>query len=174
MDFSRTSEVQNNLSQSETMPKLVARAVALLARREHSAAELARKLRRSLAPGDDPAWVEQAIERVQSTGLLSDERFAAALVRSRAAQWGNARLQHELAQRGVNAALGKAHIKELEFTELERARALWHRRFGLAAVSLKERQRQARFLLYRGFSMDIVRKVLGELTVPPMGDMSAD
>jgi regulatory protein len=52
-------------------------------------------------------------------------------------------------------------LAQLTGTELERAREVWHRKFGEAATEPKEHARQARFLISRGFSAEVVRKIVG-------------
>lgn len=152
---------------------LLARAIALLARREHSRAELARKLMRRLEEGQDRADVDAVLDDLQRQKLLSDERFAAALVRTRAARYGAARLRLDLKARGVPAAIAAEALNQLDAgdgdSEFDRARAVWSRRFGTAPQSLAERARQTRFLELRGFSSDVIRKVLRG----PIGDDEA-
>jgi regulatory protein len=143
---------------------LRARAIVLLARREHSRAELASKLMRRLEEGQDRADVDAVLDDLQRRKLLSDERFAASLVRTRAPRYGAARLKLELKARGVTAAIAAEALNQLSAgdggSEFDRARAVWSRRFGAAPQSLTERSRQARFLEARGFSSEVIRKVL--------------
>ena len=143
---------------------LLARAISLLARREHSRAELARKLAHRLDDGQDQSDVEAVLDELQRRRLLSDERFAASLVRTRAPRFGEARLKLELKTRGVPAAIAADALGSLHASgtgsELDRARAVWSRRFGKTPQSLAERARQARFLQSRGFSAEVIRKVL--------------
>jgi regulatory protein len=143
---------------------LMARAIAALARREHSRAELARKLARHLEPPDDPATLERVLDELEARQLLSDERYASAAVRSRGARYGNARLRRELGAKGVPAELAAAAVQSQAGGEFERARAIWQRRFGAPPDSLAERARQMRFLQARGFSSDTIRRVLGGRT----------
>jgi len=132
--------------------------VRLLARREHSRSELARKL----APYAESAeQVDALLDELASARLLSNERFAESLVHRRAERYGAATIRRELRTHGLDDALVRAHVASLERTELERARAVWRRRFGRLPGSLAERARQTRFLLARGFSADTVRRVLG-------------
>jgi regulatory protein len=139
---------------------LYARAVALLARREHSRAELAAKLKRKLGPTDDVAELERVLDALARDRLLCDERYAGMLSRTRAARHGDARIRHELKSAGVDAeTIGRA-VAVLKGTELERARALWSRRFKELPGSAQERGRQARFLQARGFSSETIRKIL--------------
>jgi regulatory protein len=143
---------------------LLARAIALLARREHSRTELARKLMRRLEEGQDRSHVDAVLDELQRRKLLSDERFAASLVRTRAPRYGAARLKLDLKARGVPAAIAAEALSQLSdgdgASEFDRARAIWSRRFGAAPQSLAERARQARFLESRGFSSEVIRKVL--------------
>jgi regulatory protein len=139
--------------------ELKARALRSLAQRDHSRAELARKL----APHGEADAVEAVLDRMSELGLLSDTRFAESFVRSRGARLGQRRLQHELAQRGVDEeTIADALASELGKSELERARTIWARKFGSAPGDPKEWARQARFLITRGFSADVVKRVLKE------------
>ena len=141
------------------------RAIRLLARRDHSRAELGRKL----APHGSPEEIESVLERMIELGLLSDDRFAHAWIRTKAQRFGRARLRHDLAQRGVsNETISAALDAECTEDELERARAVWRVRFGQPAEDTREWARQARFLQGRGFSSEIIRKLLRE-----RGDESA-
>ena len=139
---------------------LFARAVTLLARREHSRAELASKLRRSLTEADDPAEVDQVLDALERDKLLSDERYAGALTRTRSTRFGDARVRFDLKSAGVDAETVDRAVASLKGTEFERARAIWLRRFGELPRTAQERGRQARFLQARGFSTETIRKVL--------------
>lgn len=145
-------------------PSLMARAVSLLARREHSRAELARKLSRR-RPGDeaepvDPAALAGVLDELERQGLLSDQRFALHRARQRSARYGNARLRQELLQKGVATPVAEAALGALAETEQQRARAVWLRRFGQAAATPRERAQQGRFLQARGFSMEVIRRII--------------
>ncbi|HQY29329.1 MAG TPA: recombination regulator RecX [Burkholderiaceae bacterium] len=137
---------------------LKARALRLLARREHSRTELARKL---ATHAETAEQVEALLDELVAARLLSNERFADSLVHRRAERYGTATIRHELRMHGLDETLVRTHVAELERTELERATAVWERRFGARPASLAERARQTRFLLARGFSAETVRRVLG-------------
>ena len=138
----------------------LARAVALLARREHSRAELAIKLRRALSDTDDPDEVDRVLDALERDKLLSDERYAGAVTRTRAARFGDARVRFDLKSAGVAAETVDRAVASLKGTELERARLVWLRRFGELAHTPQERGRQARFLQARGFSIETIGKIL--------------
>ena len=139
------------------MNGLKARAVGLLARREHSRAELVRKL----APHGTPEDIEDVLAELERTGLLSDARFAEAYLRSHADRFGAARLRHALRGKGVAPDLIENRLAGQDLPdEFERARAVWERKFSAAPADAKEWARQARFLQGRGFSTDVIRRLL--------------
>jgi regulatory protein len=138
------------------------RAVALLARREHSSSELRAKL---LAKGFPQAEVDAALERLAAQGLQSDQRFAEALVRSRVqAGQGPARLRMELARHGV-ADWGEAALAAQASEEgwLQRALDFARRRFPEGARDARDERRLGDQLLRRGHSPAHVREVIKAL-----------
>ncbi|WP_348755814.1 RecX family transcriptional regulator [uncultured Aquincola sp.] len=160
---------------------LKARALKLLAQREHSRLELRRKLlphaqafcqARDEALEAAPAGVPPAAEPLdtpnqcldklldwlQAHRYLSEERFVESRLHARSARFGNSRIKMELAQHGL--ALDAEQAAQLRTTELERARALWQRRFGSPATDPAGRAKQMRFLAGRGFSGETIRRVV--------------
>jgi regulatory protein len=135
------------------------RALRCLAMREHSRTEMARKL----GPLGTEDEVNTELDRLVELGLLSDARFADAFVRAKARRFGASRLRVELARRGVSAELiGEAIEEGCGDSELERARDVYRRKFATPPEDAREWARQARFLQGRGFSTDIIRRVLRE------------
>jgi regulatory protein len=135
------------------------RALRCLAQREHSRAELARKL----GTLGSPEEVDAELNRLVDLGLLSDARFADAYVRAKASRFGAARLKLELSRRGVSSELiGDAIEENTTESELERARDIHRRKFATPPTDAREWARQARFLQGRGFSTEIIRRVLKE------------
>ena len=134
--------------------ELRARALRLLARREHSRAELARKL----APhAESPAALAQLLEALAAKKQLSDERYAELRAHQLARKYGAARIRADLKAKGIAPELvARASGDE----ELERARAILARKYRDGAGSREERARRMRFLQSRGFSHDTIRKLL--------------
>lgn len=141
-------------------PSLKARAVRYLSRREYSRLELEKKLRAYLTEDESEDDLTAVLNDLEQKGYLSDERFAQSRARVRAARYGNARVAYELKASGVSSELIATAIEELEETEAERAKALWQKRFGKPAEDYKERAKQMRYLLARGFSMEVARQVV--------------
>lgn len=166
------------------------RAIALLAQREHSLIELrgkllrlararaAERLTQAQASADEAAgaeaWagaesesdaeapeaeVEALLIWLQARGYLDESRFVESRVHARAARYGNRRIQQELAQHGLSLdAEAQARLKD---SELARAREVWQRKFGeRPPEDAAARAKQTRFLVGRGFSAEVVRRVL--------------
>ena len=139
-------------------PSLKGRALRLLSQREHSRLELERKLS---AHETEPGTLAKALDELQARGFISEERVVESVIHRRAAKLGTARVKQELQAKGLSLeAMGEA-LEQLRSTELERAREVWARKFGESATDPKERARQVRFLISRGFAAEVVRKVVG-------------
>ncbi|HLU77502.1 MAG TPA: recombination regulator RecX [Burkholderiales bacterium] len=139
---------------------LRARAIDLLARREHSRSELARKLARHAEEGDD---IDALLDDLVARKLLSDERYAEARAHTLSRKYGAARIAHDLRMQGVDEEIVRRIADEARRTEVQRAREAWQKRFGRLPESAEERARQMRFLAARGFSGEAVRQVLRTL-----------
>jgi regulatory protein len=135
------------------------RAIRLLARREHTRAELARKL----APLGSEEDIDAVLADLSASGLLSDARAAAAYVRSNASRFGAARLRQTLRRKGVESELIDDQLAQADLPdEMARAREIWARKFSAPPADAREWARQARFLQGRGFSTDTIRRLLKE------------
>jgi len=133
------------------------RALRLLARREHSRAELARKL-------ESTGFVQQDIapllDEFETKNWLSDRRFAESYVADHRARAGSVKLAYDLRQRGVSDATIEVVLSENHDSELERAREVWKKKFGSSPTDRAEKVRQMRFLQSRGFGADTIRRVI--------------
>jgi len=138
-------------------PTLRERALRLLARREYSRAELARKLQ-SLSPGEEP---EALLADLSRRKLLSDERYAESRSHALSRKYGAARIVHELRAKGLDKELAEQASRAARATEVERAREVWRRKFRVAPKTREERAKQMRFLQSRGFSFDAIRAAVG-------------
>ncbi len=131
-------------------PKLRVRALRHLARREYTRQELARVL----APHD------AVLDEFSQRGWLSETRAAEQLVHARRGRYGPARIRRDLEARGVSAELIGSTVAGLKEGEFEAARVVWQKKFREPAGSAAERAKQARFLLGRGFSGEVITKLL--------------
>lgn len=136
------------------------RAIRLLARREHSRAEMFSKL----AAVGEAEEVASVVQDLEATGLLSDARFAESYLRTYGERFGAAKLRQNLRSKGLDKELVDNHLAEAELAdEAERAKALWERKFGSAPADSREWGKQARFLQSRGFSSSIISRLLKHL-----------
>ena len=140
-------------------PSLKARALRLLARREHSRSELEAKLAPHVQEGEDLAAL---LDDLQAKDFINEERVAESVLHRRAPRLGAQRVLQELRRKGLEEELVRAAAAQLKSTELQRAHAVWQQRFGStpAPATPQERARQMRFLAARGFGADVVRRVL--------------
>jgi regulatory protein len=145
----------------EPLDSRAARVAALdaLSRRDHASEELRRKL---LDKGYDAAVVASLIERLCAEKLLDDCRYVENYVAYHAARGqGPMRVRADLRKAGVQGAQVESSLAAYPdwILQLHRAR---EKKFGASLPgNYADRQRQARFLGYRGFTGAQIRTVLG-------------
>lgn len=146
-----------------TPPSLKARALRLLSQREHSRAELTAKLAHHVQEGEG---LSALLDTLEQRGFIDEARVADSVQHRRAPLLGTQRVLQEMRRKGLSDELVQKAAAELEGSEIDRARAIWARRFAdaPAPASAQERARQMRFLASRGFAAEAVRRV-----VPAMG-----
>jgi len=138
----------------DTPVELKVRALRHLTRREHSRAELARKL----APhAESPASLESVLNELAIKRQLSDERYADARVHWLSRKYGAAKIRHDLKAHGVADAVIERVSAE---GDLDRAKAILVRKYREPATTREEKAKRARFLQSRGFAYEIIRKLL--------------
>ncbi len=140
---------------------LTGRALRLLSSREHSRTELERKLARY---EEVPGSLAQVLDALEAKNFISEQRVAESLVHRRASKLGVARMQQELQAKGLETQTIQEALQIARSTELQRAHAIWQKKFGKNIQStsdVQERARQMRFLASRGFGGDTIRKVMG-------------
>lgn len=146
---------------------ILTRAMDALSRREYSRRELGRKLLQGLLEGETREEISAALDKLESMGLLSDERYAEAKIRSCAGRMGDMRLKRELRMSGVSGEAIEEAMASLEEPEEVRALRIWGRRWSELPKDWKEREKMVRYLATRGFSMSAIQKVLrGEVELP--------
>ncbi len=139
-----------------TGPSLKGRALRLLALREHTRTELEQKLARH---DPDPDELKAALDDLKAKGFISEARVVESVLHTRATRLGAQRVRRELQQKGVGAEAVAQAMDRLRETEETRAREVWRKKFGAPAADAKEKAKQMRFLLARGFAAEVVRRV---------------
>ena len=136
---------------------LKGRALRLLAGREHSRAELEKKL----APHEqEPGEVQRALDELQAKGFIDEQRVVDSVLHRRATRLGAGRVKQELQAKGISAEAVAEAVDSLRGTELERAREVWRKKFGEPAADAAGRAKQMRFLASRGFGAEAIRRVV--------------
>lgn len=154
------------------------RALQWLAQREHSRIELRKKLLRVMPADADNAAagaeVDKLLDWLASHGYLSQQRFVESRVHARQGRFGNLRIQRELQVHG--SSLDATARQALKDSEFDRALDVWRRKYGAAgaetATDTAARLRQMRFLSGRGFTPEVIRRVLKRGPLPD--DMPGD
>ncbi|MGE5096080.1 MAG: recombination regulator RecX [Betaproteobacteria bacterium] len=140
-------------------PSLRARALRLLARREHSREELRRKLAPHMAEGED---LESLLDDFTQRGWLSDARFAEQAIRAKARRFGPLKLAQHLRERGLDEEAIAAGFHAAGEEGMASIEAVWKSRFHAPPADDRERARQIRFLQGRGFALEHILKFLRE------------
>lgn len=138
---------------------LKGRALRYLAAREHSRAELERKLK---AHEETPGQLAQVLDELQAKDFISEARVVESVINRRAARFGAARIKYELQNKGLGAEAVAGAMDRLKGSELERAREVWRRKFDGPAADAAGRAKQMRFLATRGFGGDVIRRVVSQ------------
>ena len=138
-------------------PSLRDRALRYLAQREHSRAELARKLGPHAESEEE---LQALLDALAAKRQLSDERYADSRSHQLEKKYGSARILQDLKAHGVDAELARQAAAAARGGDLERARQIWRRKFRAPPASREDRARHMRFLQSRGFSFEVIRAVL--------------
>lgn len=160
---------------------LKARAVGLLSRREHSRQELERKL---TPYAESPESLAEVLDTLAREGWQSDARFLQGWVYRKSSEQGAARIVRDLKQHGMTSEAIATVQLDLKASEFERAQAVWARKFAAkpsafshaphasSHMTQAEYAKQGRFLASRGFSMEVIHRVLKQSK--PSGDSHND
>ena len=131
----------------------------MLARREHSAFELRRKLKQR---DIDDAEIEEAVERLQREGLLSDERFAEAYIHMRRGKgYGPLRIALELKERGVAESDYLDHLYAEEHDWVSVLETAYQKKYGNTRYhDYRDKAKRIRYLQYRGFTLEMINELI--------------
>jgi len=165
-----TADAVERLREESVITELMDRAVDALARSRRTRSELEVRLRRREAT---PLQIRTALDRLEASGVLSDEAVARAEAASRLRRGdAPARVRQQLRKKGVaaprvTAAVAEAleEAREAGFDELASCRAIAEKRVrSLASLepAVAERRLVA-FLLRRGYAGSLVRRVAREV-----------
>jgi regulatory protein len=143
------------VAEHDTETELRARALRLLARREHSRQELRRKL---LAHAESSSALDLIISRLEDKKQLSEERFAEERARWLSRKYGAAKIRQDLKAKGVPEELIARFSSPQD--ELQKAKEILDRKYRAPATTSEEKAKRMRFLQSRGFSSAVIRSLV--------------
>lgn len=144
------------VEKEKKLPPIRDRALAYLARREHTPLELARKLQHAGYVEDE---IRTTLDELSERGWLSSQRFAENYVTQKQAKYGSQKMAYELRQKGVDESIVQQILTETKETELKRAIEVWRRKYNSPPSNNFEMAKQIRFLQGRGFTPNIIRQI---------------
>ena len=136
---------------------LKGRALRLLSQREHSRSELERKL---AAYEQAPGELAQVLNDLQARDFINEGRVIDSVMHRRSGKLGATRIKQELASKGLSGEAVTEALAGLRETEYSRALEVWRKKFHRPTTDPNDRAKQMRFLLTRGFSSEVVRKIV--------------
>jgi regulatory protein len=160
--------MSENTPRRSDYARLLDRALRILAMRDHSEAELRRKLTAPAMTKSGPEKVEvsqqdidKVVEWCSENRYLDDERFARQFIVSRSRKgYGPARIRQEMGQKGLSRELSESAMRSCEIDWCERARDQAQRKFGEPLpTQFAEKVKVQRFLLYRGYLLEDIQEI---------------
>jgi len=137
--------------------------IRLLARRDHSVAELNRKLRQR---EHDQLSIDSCMQELIDTNYVNDTRYAELYVEQRIAKgFGPLAIRAKLYERGIDSSLTRRAFEVVEADWTEVATRLIHKRFNaedIVGTDQRAVARIARFVQGRGFTAGDVARALRE------------
>lgn len=137
---------------------LKAKAIDFLSRRDYSYSELYNKLKKY---STDLDAIKSVVDEMVSNKYLNEERFIENFIYSKSKKYGSLKVKHLLQAKVSDQELVNDIYQEAEIDELAVARQIWERKFkGEVITNANDRAKQIRFMLSRGFSLDLILKLL--------------
>ena len=136
---------------------LTGRALRLLSIREHSRAELERKLARF---EEEPGSLIKVLDHLEAKDFINADRVVDSVIHRRSGKLGASRIRQELQAKGLEPEAIASAVSQLRATEVERAREIWRKKFGAPPQDAAERGKQMRFLASRGFGGETIHRVV--------------
>ena len=142
-----------------TSQELYDHAVSLLARRDYASGESARTLSKMT---ENREKIDKALSRLVECGYLDDNRLITHMIDKHVRKkHGPARIKQEIRQKGFSPELVEQMLEKVDVDWYAMARELKVSKFGDAVASeAKEKNKQIRYLQYKGFSMDMIFEAL--------------
>lgn len=148
------------MAEETVLRRVTDRMRALCSKREYCSSEIKKKLNDALE-GDNEA-VAGILDSLKKDGYVDDSRYASAFARDKSsiAGWGNIKIRHALAAKGVERDVVEAALKEIDPEKADsRLEKLAANRYKVLKDDPQCRLKMLRYLLGRGYSYDEVLSV---------------
>lgn len=138
------------------------RAMNLLLKKDYTEKKLRDKLSEGLYPKES---IDSAIEYVKSYHYLDDERFARDYITYHMTLRSKNRIIQDLSAKGINKdsfmpIIDELYSEEESDVETEQIRKLLEKKHYDKGMDFKEKQKIMAFLLRRGYSMPLIKRVM--------------
>ena len=144
---------------SEAFTIVYNKALDLVSRREHSRHELRQKLNKRF-PETMPI-IEEALDKLVLNNILDDERFVEMYLNARARKgFGPKKIEMELYSKKVDTMLIGNAIEAYESWTENAENELKKKFKGIKPTDYKSKMKQKQFLFNRGFSTQIIERIL--------------
>mgnify|MGYP000085385381 FL=1 len=144
---------------SEAFTVIYNKALDLVSRREHSQYELIQKLNKRF-PETMPI-IEEVVKKLAVNNILNDERFAEMYLNSRARKgFGPKKIEMELNFKKVDSSFIAIAIAEYESWTENAQNELLKKFKGIKPTDYNSKMKQKQFLFNRGFSSQIIERIL--------------
>lgn len=134
-----------------------AKALYFLSRREYAYRELFIKLQKYT---QDLEEIKAVLKDLQNKDWLSEERYISRYLECKSTKYGVAKVKYNLICKTGNYDLVEQIITSSDIDEYQNAYKLWYKKFGEVATDFVSAQKQIRFLYNKGFSLDIIKKIV--------------
>ncbi len=158
-----TEEQLEHMTRNVIIRAAKEQAVRYLTIKDRTQRELEKKL---VDAGFDNETARVAAEELKAIGYLNDSRYALKYLseRSRMKALSKKALRFELEQKGIGRDIIDASLQEFEVEDEEVALRAAKKKFGKYDMKAPETEKKVlSFLFHRGFSVEIARKVYGQL-----------
>lgn len=145
----------------DALSTLEMRALRYLMQREYSRLELERKLS-VYARSFSPEALSIVLDKLEQNGFLSAQRVVEQIIHKRRSRFGSQRIAYELKAKGIDEHLIHNALPALKESELAAAVKIWLKKFGKLPSTREERGKQMRFMMSRGFAMEVIQQVLSQ------------
>ena len=144
---------------TEAFTVIYNKALDLVSRREHSQYELIQKLNKRF-PESMPI-IEEVVKKLVINNILNDERFAEMYLNSRARKgFGPKKIEMELNFKKVDSSFIAIAIAEYESWTENAQNELLKKFKGVKPTDYNSKMKQKQFLFNRGFSSQIIERIL--------------